>query len=202
MAMRAMQGLALGVAVALAGCASAPTAEVTRFHLGQPIPSDTIAVVPSPDAVTPGAAVPLEFTTYARAVGAELAKAGFRPVEGPSAYVAVLKIEQSATQGPPRSAPFQIGIGGGTGGRSGGVGGSISLPVGKAPSSVVRTTSLSLRIRRQSDATAVWEGRASQTTPADAAGASLTAAVPRLAAALLAGFPGKSGSVETVKLPK
>ncbi|MEY2882824.1 MAG: hypothetical protein RL490_548, partial [Pseudomonadota bacterium] len=145
MAMRIMQGLTLAMAVALAGCASSPTAEVTRFHLGQPIPSDTIAVAPSPDAVAPGTAVPLEFATYARAVAAELARAGFRPVEGPSAYVAVLKIEQTAMQGPPRAAPFQIGIGGGTGGRGGGIGGSVTVPVGKAPSSEIRTTILSLR---------------------------------------------------------
>ena len=186
----------------LAGCTtSAPMAEVTRFHLGQPIPADAIALVPAPGAQP----FNLEYRAYADALTADLAAAGFRAVnnDGRSAYIGVLTVEQTTRAGLPRSSPFRIGIGGGgfSGGGGGGVGlgGGISLPVGKARPNDIRVNMLALQIKRRSDNSIVWEGRAVQQIAADAAAASLTAAVPALSRALLSGFPGPTG--QTVRVP-
>jgi len=199
--------IAAAAALVLAGCTTTPTAEVTRFHLSQPMPSDTIRVVASPDQAAPGTAVPLEFRTYAAIVSRDLAVHGFRPIEaGPAAYVAVLDVQQTTQAGNPSPPPFRIGIGGGGigggggGGGIGGIGGGISVPVGRSRNNDVRVNVLSLRIRRQSDESAVWEGRAVQQIPASAQGSNLSAAVPALSGALLKEFPGISGQTVTVKL--
>lgn len=193
--------LALAAAVALAGCATTPTAEVTRFHMGQPIPTDTIRVVASPDPVAPGTAVPLEFRTHANIVAQDLARHGFRPVEnGPSAYLAILNVQQTTRAGMPSASPFRLGIGGGTSSGNVGIGGSVNVPLGQPRNNDVRVNVLSLRIRRTSDSSSVWEGRAVQEIPAREQGSSLTAAVPQLSRALLSEFPGESGRVVTVKL--
>ena len=203
--------LVLATGLGLAACTTTPSAEVTRFHLSQPTPSDTIRVVPAPEQVEPGAAIPLEFRSYAAIVARDLAAHGFRPVDsGPSAYVAMVRIEQTTRTGIPRQSPFSIGIGGGTGGGGfgggvgggggGGVGGGITLPVGRARNADVRVNELAVQIRRQSDNTAFWEGRAVAQIGAGDAGASLTAAVPKLSRALFAGFPGISGQTVTVRL--
>jgi len=185
---------ALAVAALVAGCATAPVAEVTRFNIGQPIPAGTITV----EAKQQAQAASLEFRTHAAAVAEALAGVGFATAgdDKSSTYIAVLEVTQAARQGPPRPAPLPIGIGGGgfTGGV--GLGGGVSVPVGKAPDSTIRTTTLDLRIRRRADGSTLWEGRAVQDLPA---GANPAAAVAKLAKALLAGFPGKSGETIAVK---
>ena len=187
--------------IVLAGCATAPTAEVTRFHLGGPIPSDTVRIVASTDPVAPGTMVPLEFRSYAGTVARDLAAHGFRPVEaGPSAYLAILVVQQTTRAGIPQSAPFRIGIGGGGGSGNVAFGGGFSIPVGTPRNNDVRVNMLGLRIRRVSDSSAVWEGRAVQEIPASARGASLSAAVPALSSALFSEFPGESGRTVIVKL--
>ena len=126
---------------------------------------------------------------------------GFRPVEnGPSAYLAILNVQQTTRAGMPSASPFRLGIGGGTGSGNVGIGGSVSVPLGQPRNNDVRVNVLSLRIRRTSDSSSVWEGRAVQEIPAREQGSSLTAAVPQLSRALLSEFPGESGRVVTVKL--
>jgi hypothetical protein len=193
--------LALATALALAACTTTPTAEVTRFHLGQPTPSDTIQVVPSPDQVPPGTAMPLEFRSHAAIVARDLAAQGFRPVEtGPSAYVAILSVRQTTRTGIPRQSPFSIGIGGGTSSGNVGIGGGVTVPVGGPRNGDVRVNEVDVRIRRQSDGTAFWEGRAIQQIGASETGSSLSAAVPALSGALFRDFPGISGQTVIVKL--
>ncbi len=202
MAFKRQFGVVFAFGIALAGCSTTtPSAEITRFHLGQPIPSDTIMVVPSTGAMTPGTSVPLEFSTYANMVATELDRVGFHPVSsGPHAYRAVLGIEQTTRAGVPKPPALQIGLGGGTSSGGAGLGGGISFPIGKPRNTDVRVNMLSIRIARESDGSAVWEGRAVQEIPAGATGATLTAAVPELARALLTGFPGPSGQTVRVKL--
>lgn len=193
--------LALATGLALAACTTTPTAEVTRFHLSQPTPSDTIQVVPSPDQVPPGTATPLEFRSYAAIVARDLAAQGFRPVEtGPSAYVAILSVRQTTRAGIPRQSPFSVGIGGGTTSGNVGIGGSVSMPVGGPRNTDVRVNEVAVRIRRQSDGTAFWEGRAVSQLGASDTGSSLAAAVPALSGALFKDFPGVSGQTVIVKL--
>ena len=201
MTLRSAPLFAMATGLALAACTTSPSAEVTRFHLGQPTPSDTIRVVPAPELVPPGTATPLEFRSYAATVARDLAAHGFRPVDsGPSAYLAVLSVQQTTRAGIPRQSPFSIGIGGGTGAGNVGVCGGISLPIGSPRNTDLRVNVLAVRIRRQSDDTAFWEGRAVQQIAANDAGSSLSAAVPGLSGALFREFPGVSGQTVIVKL--
>ncbi|WP_164157369.1 DUF4136 domain-containing protein [Sandarakinorhabdus rubra] len=180
-------------ALALAACAGGPAPiEVTRFHLSQPLAGQTIAVVP-PEGV---AADSLDFATQASALAAELARAGFQPVAAgqPSMLRATLRLESSSRE-EQRQSPFSIGIGGMTGGRNVGVGGGVAVPVGGNRTRTVTMATLSLQIRRTADGSVQWEGRASDTVD----GSNAIAAVPRLARALLTGFPGPSGQTVRVK---
>ena len=192
---------ALAAAFALAACSTTPTAEVTRFHLGQPMPSDTIRVIPAAGSGPADAPLSLEFRTFAGIVAQDLARHGFRPVEtGPTAYVAVLDVRQTTQAGIPKASPFQIGIGAGSFGGNVGVGGSVNVPVGAPRNTDVRVNALDVRIRRQSDNTAIWEGRAVQQIAASAQGSTLPAAVPALSGALFKEFPGISGRTVIVPL--
>ena len=188
-------------ALALAGCAttSQRSAEVTRFHLGQPIPGDTIALQAGPGLDPNG----LEFRSYADAVARELAAAGFRPVAAGArpAYQATLKVEQSSipqVRDSRSRVSFGFGFGGGGYRSGGGVGVGTSVPVGGPRTRFTDVDMLSLQIRRVSDASMVWEGRATETVTGRSGGG-LNAAVPELAHALLAGFPGPAGT--TVRVP-
>jgi hypothetical protein len=179
--------------LALAGCAtSAPMADVTRFHLSAPIPSDSVAVVSA--ATGPEAAVTGD------AIGGELARLGFRPtmsdgLVNATAYVATWKAEQTAVEGPPKPPRFSIGLGGGTasGGRGGGIGigGGVNIPVGSSRRGDTQlSTLLQVELKRRSDNTVVWEGRATRASLAKDGNP-----VPGLARALFAGFPGPSGQM-------
>jgi hypothetical protein len=190
----------LAATMLLAGCATTPMAEVTRFSIGTPIPSDAIALVPA--AGTDAGS--LEFRNHAAIVARELDAVGLHPVgaDGQSAYVGVLNVVQTTRLGPPKRSPFSIGIGGATGGGGGGVGGGVSFPVGKAPTSEIRINMIDLQIRRRSDSSMIWEGKVVQEIAADAPQAALTAAVPALAKAMLTGFPGKNAETFKVKTVK
>jgi hypothetical protein len=184
------------LALAVAGCASTPTVDVTRFHLGQPIPFDTISVVSASQ-------TSLEDQARLKAVEAELARLGFRPTpdNGKSAYIATLRAEQTSRAGAPRGSPVNIGIGGGTRTGNVGIGGSVNVPVGGQRSGPrVFSNLVMLDIRRRSDEAIVWEGRALQEAPENSSMASLTQAMPALARALLKDFPGPSGQMVRVPL--
>lgn len=186
----------LAALLLVAGCATAPGIEVTRFHLGEPVPRATVAVVP----VDPAAADSLEFRTHAAAVAAALARIGFdaAPVPSSSTYVALLDLKRE-TNTTRRRSPVSVGFGvggfGGGGGSFGGGGVGVSGPVGRGRIDQTRLDVLSLRLKRRSDETLVWEGRASGISDPRRGDA-----VPALANAMLAEFPGKSGA--TVGYPR
>lgn len=182
-------------ALMLAGCTTGPETRVTRFHLNQPIAAGNIAVEPA----NPAERGSPEFQTYASAVGAQLAKIGFTEAPGlaKSEQVAVVHVERSFFEGPPRSA-FSIGLGGGSYGWNGGVGGGVSVPIAGRPTQNVATR-LTVQIKRRSDGTAIWEGRAETAQRFGTAGAQPAETVARLAAALFQGFPGVSGRTITLK---
>ena len=181
--------------------AHAATVEVTRFHrLAPPAPAITgasigIEAVP-PDPNAPQAPPTLAFGALAAAAGGELARAGFKPVAAgqPADYVARIALTGTSEVVRKRS-PFSIGLGGGTGGWNGGVGGGVSLPIGGGTRTVTAAL-LTLQIRRVSDGSAVWEGRASSIVP----GADPMSAAPALLQALFKGFPGISGQAIKVKV--
>ena len=190
----------LAAAMMVAGCATTPTAEVTRFHLGQPIPKDTLTVIPAAG-IDPNS---LEFRSYANDVAQQFAALGFpaAPVPAKSAYVVTINASQSSGVAPPTSSPVSIGFGGATGGSGFGMGGGVSVPVGGSGAKMVNNNQVALQMKRRSDNSIVWEGRAAQQVPSNAANASLAASVPLLTSLLLKDFPGISGQTITVKLPQ
>lgn len=188
------------LALAVAACTTTrPSTEVTRFHLGTPIARSTIALVPA------AASQPfsLEYRSYADAVARELAAQDFVPVgnDPNSAYVGTIDIGQTARPGRSRGG-FSIGLGGGSFGRSGGVGGGVSVPIGQSRPGDIVTTSLGLQIKRRSDGSIVWEGRATGEGDSRDGGGDLSRAIPELARALLSGFPGTPGQTVLVKPPR
>ncbi|WP_242138669.1 DUF4136 domain-containing protein [Sphingomonas sp. TREG-RG-20F-R18-01] len=235
-------GLALVAATALTGCTttmrSSPV-EVTRFHLGAPLETGTLAVEPmqrgavgrygtygSGDvrrdmgsdrggdrggAGSSGVREPidsgLEFRNYANAVQDEALRHGFTPAAtgAASQYIAVVGFNQQLREGAPRSSGLQIGLGGATGGggyRGGGgvgLGGGVSFPIGRPKYRTIALTDMQVQIRRRSDQTIIWEGRAQTSADGAARDAQPDAVARKLAAALFQGFPGDSGRTITVK---
>lgn len=200
-------GLALAAAT-LAGCttttASGPV-DVTRFHLGAPLERGSVTVEPLPG----GAGPSLEFQTYADAVREQLLASGYTaPTAGPAQYLAVVSFARTAREIEPRRSPVSIGLGGGGftggGGRRGGgggvgLGGGISFPVGKARAREAVASELAVQIRRRTDGTVIWEGRAQTDAPVTAPEAQANVAAGKLARALFQGFPGESGRSITVR---
>lgn len=188
----------LASAVLLSGCATSirpGPVEATRFHLGTPIAGDSISVEP----MNAFAGVSPEDQVYIGAVSGELAKLGFTPGGGEaSPYIAAVSYKHES-QGSVRTPPaVTIGLGGGSysGGRRGGVGlgGGVGIPVGGKTVQVV-ATELTVQIKRRSDKSIVWEGRA----VTEQAGMQPADTAARLAKALFKGFPGESGITITVK---
>ncbi|ARS28809.1 DUF4136 domain-containing protein [Sphingomonas sp. KC8] len=187
-----------GSALALAGCAAqVPPVQVTRFHLGQPLAPGEVAVEPR----DPTLAGSLEFRVQAGAVSAELARRNYRLAAGvsKSELVAVVDVMQRSRMDGNGGSPVSVGIGGGSYGGGVGLGGGISFPIGKAKSREVVQTELSVQLKRRSDGTVIWEGRARSEVRGGTPEATSEAIVRRLAAALFEDFPGESGRTVTVK---
>ncbi|MCI4590198.1 hypothetical protein MOK15_08825 [Sphingobium sp. BYY-5] len=193
------------VALPLAACATAaPRVEVTRFHIDNPATSGTVAVEEMPG----NPDVSLEFRTYASAVSQAFQQAGFTPADGAqSEYVALVSFNRSfRPTGVDRSdKPVSVDVGGAVGsggGRRGGSFGGLGLGVGinlsGKPKDIV-TTELHVQLRRRSDSTAIWEGRASTQARQGSPAAQPATAAQKLATALIGGYPGESGRTITVK---
>lgn len=187
----------------VAGCATtarAPTAEVTRFYLTPSIARGTVVVEAEDARAQPS----LAGQATQRAVADELARNGFAPAagRGGAAFVAVVGLTQRlrpAIAGGGNGRPsVGFGLGGASGGYGGGVGGGVGLSIplgGRRRPRDVSVDELSVRLRRVSDATVVWEGRAVAEVPVGGAAAGPGAAA-FLARALFAEFPGRSGVPE------
>jgi hypothetical protein len=191
-----LRGCALLVAASLAGCTTGgggtqAGADVTRFHLGQAIARSQIAVEPTDQADANG----LEFRTYADAVARQLTRLGWNvvPAGTPSEQVALIDVQQGTREALAQRSPISIGIGGGTGGYRSGVGAGVSLGVGGGRGGEIVGTMLEVRIKRRSEGTVFWEGRASTEARAGTPGAERGPAVEKLAEALFRDFPGESG---------
>lgn len=184
-----LRGAMLAAALALAGCAALPfglgastaPVEVTRFHLNQPVAKARIAVEPTQAADRNNP----EFLAYQASVARQLARHGWTvvPTAAQSEQIALIDVEQGS-----RAALAQRST----------IGGGARLGAGSGSADLI-TTLLEVSIRRRSDATVFWEGRADIETPPGSRGASRAAAVERLAEALFRDFPGESG--RTIRLP-
>ena len=188
------------LALSLAACATAvPPVEVTRFHVGDPARAGTIVVEEMPGNPDVG----LEFRTYAAAVDQELQRVGFTPAGAGarSDYVALLSFRRTfRPTGYDRSGnPVSVGVGGavGSGGYSG-MGVGIGINLSGRPKDMV-ASELQVQIRRRSDSTTIWEGRALTQAREGTPAAQPGLAAQKLAAALIGGYPGESGRTITVK---
>jgi hypothetical protein len=189
-------GLATVSALALAGCAATiPPAQVTRFHLNQPIAPDSFEIA------EPGHFGP-EDATYRAAVVAELLTLGFKQAPTAARYRLTIDHSRDERAAAPRRSPITIGIGGGTGGYGGGVGLGASFGLGGNKSRSDIVTRISVRMTQRTDnATTwatIWEGRAETVAPSGAPSAQPGLAAQKLASALFRGFPGESGRTITV----
>jgi hypothetical protein len=180
------------LAAALAACAGGggkerPAAggiDVARFHLGEPVARAQIAIEPfdKADANRP------EFPAYAAAVGRQLSRLGWTvvPTTTGSEQIALIDLEQGSREAVAALTAARIGRG-------------VSATVPAGTSANVTATLLEVAIRRRSDGTVFWEGRAVDEARTGTAGAARTAAVERLATALFRDFPGESGRTIRVR---
>jgi len=198
-------GGALFASLLLSSCAmemgggAASGAQVTRFHLGQPIARGQIAV----EATDPAEANSLEFAQIAASVERELGRLGWAVEKGNgrTEQVALVRVDQAARAASRRSGvSIGLGVGGGSYGRHGGVGVGVggTIPITGGTNQLV-ATQLSVRIQRRSDATVAWEGRAETEARGNSPLAGRSAAADRLAAALFRDFPGESGRTIRVR---
>jgi hypothetical protein len=179
------------LAAALAACASGgggqrPAGgglEVARFHLGETVARAQIAVEPfdKADANRP------EFPAYAAAVGRQLSRLGWTvvPTTTGSEQIALIDLEQGSREAIAALSAARIGRG-------------VSATVPAGTSADVTASLLEVAIRRRSDGTVFWEGRAVGEARTGSPEAARTAVVERLAEALFRDFPGESG--RTIRL--
>ena len=178
-----------------AACQTGPSGtEVTRFHLGEPIPAQGVTIEPA----DPAEENSLEFRTYAGIVAAELARHGFTQVGlEESEMVVVVDVARGVEYEPARRSPVSVGVGGGSFGGNVGVGVGTSFGIGGSRGGEVTVTQLEVKLKRRSEGTVIWEGRAVRATQPGAADPAEV--VRRLAAALFQDFPGESGRTITVE---
>ena len=173
------------MAASLAGCStsgggggSAGGAEVARFHLGEQVARSQIAIEPFDRADSNSA----EWPAYAAAVERHLTRLGWTVVRtvGQSEQVALIDVTQGSREAIAAQTSARIGRG--------------LAPSASAGSSAgIVATLLEVGIKRRSDGTVFWEGRAVDEARTGSAQAASQAAVERLAAALFRDFPGESG---------
>jgi hypothetical protein len=170
-------GIALSVALALAGCATsrergsssqAGGVDVTRTHLGGPIARSQIAVEP----VNAADRNQADFAAITDIVERRLAASGYTIAANRPASEQIARITVSQGSRAALTSGWPAGIG----------------PASRQANVVA--TLLDVRIQRRSDGTVFWQGRAVTETPA---GTPRAAVVERLAEALFRDFPGESG---------
>jgi hypothetical protein len=159
--------------------------DVARFHLGeQTIARGQIAIEPfdRADSNRP------EFQTYAAAIARELGRLGWTvvPAATRTEQVALIDVEQGSRQAIAALTAARIGR-------------NVAAAAAQGNAADVTATLLEVGIRRRSDATVFWEGRAVAEARTGSAQAASTAAVERLATALFRDFPGESGRTIRVK---
>jgi hypothetical protein len=187
--------LASAAMLLLPACtAKLPPVEVTRFHVSETIAPGAIAIAPMTD--FDGNSI--EFRTYAIAVSRELARLGFAEGANPS-YSAEVGYSREARDRLSKGSPVTIGIGGGSFGRHVGVGLGTSFGIGGDNSRKIIISRLEVRLKRATDGTVVWEGRAQTEAPSNAPAAQPGLAADKLSRALFADFPGESG--KTIAVP-
>jgi hypothetical protein len=152
--------------------------DVARFHLGEQVARAQIAIEPfdRADSNSP------DFPVYAAAVERELTRLGWTVVRtvGQSEQVALIDVTQGSREAVAAQTSARVGRG-------------IAPSPAKGSSAGIVATLLEVGIKRRSDGTLFWEGRAVGEARSGTAEAAPAAAAERLATALFRDFPGESG---------
>jgi hypothetical protein len=203
-----LRSAALAAAVSLAGCATTggSPVQVTRFHLDQPIAPGSFAVETGLTEGRPPALGPdsLESKSYNDIVAGEMTHLGFTPAASLTAaeLVATVNVDRGTREDYRRGGGgISLGIGGASFGRHSGIGlgTGVTVPVGGNQAHYIVGTRMRVQIKRTSDGTVIWEGRAMTEAPAASDAGQPAVAVATLAHAMFMGFPGESGHTITVK---
>ena len=192
-------------AALLGGCATAiPPVEVTRFHrIDTPaaFPAGSFAVEAQAGRNSSGA---LADRSYAAAVEREMQRLGYSAAApgAPADYRVTVTVDRDERVSAERGSGVSVGVGGSTGGYRSGVGVGVGLDLtrlfgGGARDIVV--TRMSVRIDPRAGGMALWEGRAETAARDGTPAAQPGLAADKLAHALFADFPGRSG--ETISVP-
>ncbi len=200
-----LPAFALATALAASGCAtSVPPIEVTRFHrIDTPaaIPAGSYAIV-ARDA-RPGESASLADRSYASSIAQQMDRLGYRPaVSGQTAdYTVSVGIDRAERPADDNGGGVSVGVGGGTGGYRSGVGVGVGLDLTRlfAGRRDIIATRMSVMIARRGEELALWEGRAETVARTGTPAAQPGLAADKLATALFADFPGRSG--ETISVP-
>ena len=195
---KVLAAIALAAIPLMSACTTTPSAEVTRFHLGDTsmLGRGPIMIQPAPG-MEAGA---LEFGVWSAAVAQQLTAAGYGPVNSGAAsgQVAEIRVSQSTFQPVQDRNPVSVGVGGATGSYGGGVGMGIGIDLSGPPANQI-ATELAVTIREKDSNRTVWEGRANNMVSVKSPLASPQASAQKLSAALFQGFPGNSGETITVR---
>jgi hypothetical protein len=141
----------------------------------------------------------LEFAPYRQAVSSELSRLGYQVVPGnTAAQVAEVRIDRVVGQPGRGRNPVSVGVGGSTGSYGSGLGLGVGFNLGGGRPAEQIDTELRESNVPAGGVDALWEGRARFTATANSDYASRQAAAAKLAGALFAGFPGRSG--ETIEV--
>ena len=187
----------LSAALLLSGCVQTYVSpvSVTRFLGPAPV---RLGMGPIAVRAAPGVANSLEFAPYWQAVSAELTRLGYQVVPGnEAAQVAEVRVERAIEQPGRGRSPVSVGAGGSTGSYGSGLGLGVGIDL-SGPRPAVADNRLGVIIRDGASGQPLWEGRADFSASANSRYGSAQAAAAKMAAALFAGFPGRSG--ETVEV--
>ena len=166
--------------------------EVTRFHLDQPIPEQSVSLKAVDDNS-------IELASYSELVAAELARIGYPVTDSESTEIFVdMNIIRGMQMKPPKRSPLSVGIGAGSYGGNVGMSGGVSMPVGGGGSEVYATR-LEVKFVNRAENSIVWEGRAVKET--EAAPTDPNAVMQQVVKALFQDFPGESGKTVVVADP-
>jgi hypothetical protein len=196
--MKRLACTAIATALLLAGCTQTYVSpvSVTRFVGQQPaqLGRGPIAVREAPG--TPADA--LAFAPYRQAVASELARIGYQVVPGnDAAQVAEVRLSRGVEQPVRGRNPVSVGVGGGSGSYGSGLGVGVGIDLSGPPPAIGHTR-MSVVIRDRAGGQTLWEGRAEFAASVNSRYGNAQAAAAKIAAALFAGFPGRSG--ETVEV--
>jgi len=187
----------IAAALLLSGCAQTYVSpvSVTRF-VGQ-APA-RLGIGPIAVRAAPGMANSLEFAPYWQAVSTELTRLGYRVVPGnDAAQIAEVRVDRAVEQPGRRRNPVSVGVGGSTGSYGSGLGLGLGFDL-SGPPPAVADTRIGVIIRDGAGGQPLWEGRADFAASANSKFGNAQAAAAKMAAALFAGFPGRSG--ETIEV--